>query len=57
MDVIIYPTETGVAVITPSLNCGLTIEQIAQKDVPGEIYEIVDHTTLPDSPQELWKWL
>lgn len=32
---IIYPTpDGGVAVIVPAPDCGLTIEQIAAKDVP-----------------------
>lgn len=40
---IIYPTdEGGVAIIVPA-DCGLTIEQIAAKDVPaGKPYKIVD---------------
>lgn len=46
---IIYPTdEGGVAVIIPAPECGLTIEQIAAKDVPtGKPYKIVDVTDIP----------
>ena len=46
---IIYPTDDGgVAVIVPAPNCGLTIEQIAEKDVPaGKEYQIVDVTDVP----------
>jgi hypothetical protein len=46
---IIYPTDDGgVAVIVPALNCGLTIEQIAEKDVPtGKEYQIVDVADIP----------
>jgi hypothetical protein len=46
---IIYPTDDGkVAVIVPSPNCGLTIEQIAEKDVPtGKEYQIVDVADIP----------
>jgi hypothetical protein len=46
---IIYQTEDGgVAVIVPSAECGLTIEQIAQKDVPaGKAYKIVDVADIP----------
>ena len=46
---IIYPTDDGgVAVIVPDPNCGLTIEQIAEKDVPtGVAYQIVDVTDVP----------
>jgi hypothetical protein len=60
---IIYPTDNGgVAVIIPAPECGLTIEEIAAKDVPmyvtrganGEIgasiqrpYKIVDAADIP----------
>lgn len=46
---IIYPTdEGGVAVIIPAPECGLTIEQIAAKDVPvGKPYKIVDVSEIP----------
>ena len=46
---IIYPTdEGGVAVIVPAPECGLTIEQIAAKDVPqGTPYQIVDVADIP----------
>ena len=45
---IIYPTDDGgVAIIIPS-ECGLTIEQIAAKDVPvGKPYKIVDASEIP----------
>lgn len=45
---IIYPTDDGgVAVIVPA-DCGLTIEQIAAKDVPaGKHYKIVDVADIP----------
>ena len=45
---IIYPTDNGgVAIIIPS-DCGLTIEQIAVKDVPtGKPYKIVDVSDIP----------
>jgi hypothetical protein len=46
---IIYPTDDGgVAVIIPAAECGLTIEEIAVKDVPeGEPYKIVDVSDIP----------
>lgn len=46
---IIYPTDDGgVAVIIPAPDCGLTIEQIAAKDVPqGKPYKIVDVSDIP----------
>jgi hypothetical protein len=44
---IIYPTEDGVAIIVPA-DCGLTIEEIAAKDVPaGKPYKIVDVEDIP----------
>ncbi len=44
---IIYPTDEGVAVIVPA-DCGLTIEEIAAKDVPaGKPYQIVDVSEIP----------
>ena len=45
---IIYPSEDGgVCIIVPA-DCGLTIEQIAQKDVPaGKAYKIVDANDIP----------
>ena len=45
---IIYPNdEGGVAIIVPA-DCGLTIEQIAAKDVPtGKPYKIVDVADIP----------
>jgi hypothetical protein len=46
---IIYPTDDGgVAVIIPATECGLTIEEIAAKDVPvGKPYKIVDVVDIP----------
>lgn len=47
--VIIYPTdEGGVAVLIPAPQSGLTIEQVAAKDVPaGKPYKIIDADSLP----------
>jgi hypothetical protein len=45
---IIYPTDDGgVAILIPA-DCGLTIEEIAVKDVPkGKPYKIVDVVDIP----------
>lgn len=45
---VIYPTDNGgVAVIIPA-DCGLTIEEIAAKDVPeGKPFKIVDVADIP----------
>jgi hypothetical protein len=46
---IIYPTpEGGVAIIIPAPECGLTIEEIAAKDVPAGVpFKIVDASDIP----------
>jgi len=46
---IIFPNdEGGVSVIVPAPECGLTIEEIAAKDVPtGKPYLIVDAADIP----------
>jgi hypothetical protein len=48
---IIYPTDDGgVVILIPAPECGLTIEEIAAKDVPsGKPYKIVD---VADSPSD-----
>ena len=54
---IIYQNDTGgVAVLTPA-DCGLTIEQIAAKDVPtGKAYKIVDVSEIPTDRQWRNEW-
>ena len=57
---IIYPTDDGgVAVVVPAPNSGLTIEQIAAKDVPaGKPFEIVDVADIPSDRtfRGAWTW-
>ena len=56
---IIYPTDDGgVAILVPA-ECGLTIEQIASKDVPaGKPYKIVDVADIPTERlfRNAWSW-
>lgn len=54
---VIYPTaDGGVAVIIPA-SCGLTIEQIAQKDVPAGIpYLIVNVSDIPSDRTQRQAW-
>ena len=54
---IIYQNDTGgVAVIIPA-DCGLTIEEIAAKDVPtGNPYKIVDVSEIPTDRQWRNEW-
>ena len=46
---IIYLTDdSGVAIIIPAPGCGLTVEEIAAKDVPvGVQYKVVDVSEIP----------
>jgi len=49
MKLIIYPNDNGgICILTPAPECGLSIEQIAAKDVPaGKPYKIVDAADIP----------
>ena len=57
---IIFPNdEGGVSVIVPAPECGLTIEEIAAKDVPaGKPYKIVDVSEIPSDRtfRSAWSW-
>lgn len=56
---IIYPTDEGVAIIVPAPECGLTIEEIAAKDVPaGKPFQIVDVSEVPSDRtfRGAWTW-
>jgi hypothetical protein len=62
MQVIVFENDIGgVSVMTPILDSGLTIEQIAEKDIPllnGEsrLYLIIDDSELPDRIyRDRWK--
>ena len=54
---IIYQIDDGgVAVLAPA-DCGLTIEQIAAKDVPtGKAYKIVDVSEIPTDREWRDSW-
>ncbi len=59
MKIIYKTTEGGVAVIVPTPNCGLTVEQIAAKDVPtGKEYHIVEDSEVPTDRtfRDAWTW-
>ena len=55
---IIYPNdEGGVSIIVPSDSCGLTVEEIAAKDVPtGKAYQIVDVADVPSDRSFRTAW-
>ena len=50
--------EGGISIIVPA-DCGLTIEEIAAKDVPtGKAYNIVDVSEIPTDREfrSAWTW-
>jgi hypothetical protein len=57
---IIYPTDNGgVAVIIPAPSSGLSIQQIAEKDVPaGKPYKIVNVGDIPSDRtfRDAWEY-
>lgn len=55
---IIYQNDNGgVSIIIPAPDCGLTIEQIALKDVPtGKPFKIVDVTDIPSDRSQRDSW-
>lgn len=57
---IIYQNdEGGLSIIIPAPECGLTIEEIAAKDVPeGKEYKIVDVSEIPEDRtfRNAWEW-
>lgn len=54
--VILYKEANGViAIINPSPNCGLPIEEIARKDTPeGVAYKIINRSELPSDLSAKW---
>lgn len=55
---IIYPNDDGgVSIIVPAPNCGLSIDEIAKKDVPaGKPYKIVDVADIPNDREFRNAW-
>lgn len=55
---IIFEQNGVCKVMTPFTNCGLTIEEVAQKDVPnGCSYEIVDDSFIPSDRTFRGAWV
>lgn len=56
---IIYTNDDGsVSVIVPAPECGLTVEQIALKDVPfGKPFKIIDIADLPADRTQRNAWI
>ena len=56
---IIYKNDDGTISIVVPADCGLTIEEIAAKDVPeGKEYHIVDVSEIPTDRtfRNAWTW-
>ena len=57
---IVYQNDDGgISIIVPAEECGLTIEEIAAKDVPtGKAYNIVDVSDIPEDRtfRGAWTW-
>jgi hypothetical protein len=56
---IIYPRNGGVAIIVPAAGSGLTLEQIATKDVPPNTpYKIVHVNDIPSDRtfRDAWEY-
>lgn len=57
---IIYQTENrGLAIIVPAPECGLTVEEIAAKDVPdGVPFKIINTEDVPSDRtfRDAWEW-
>jgi hypothetical protein len=49
MKLIIYPNDNGgICILTPAPECGLSLQEIAQKDVPPNTpYKIIDAADVP----------
>ena len=56
---IVYTADDGTLAIIIPADCGLTIEEIAAKDVPsGKEYHIVDKSEIPSDRtfRNAWTW-
>lgn len=56
---VIFPTQDGkVALISPAIDCGLTIDEVAKKDVPkGAPYLIIHEDDVPTDQEERDEWV
>lgn len=57
MRIILKNTDGTVSVLYPVLDCGLTIEQIAEKDSHGTPYEIVEDSEIPADQEFRNAWI
>lgn len=58
---IIFPNDDGgVTIVVPAPNCGLSIEEIAAKDVPaGKPFKIIDASDVPSDRtfRDAWEYV
>lgn len=55
--IIFQNDEGGVSIMTPFTGSGLTVEEIAQKDVPdGKAYRVVDESEIPEDRSTRDSW-
>lgn len=53
---IVYQSDSGVAILSPCIDCGLTVLEIGNKDVPvGVPFWIMDVGAFSDIPVESWE--
>lgn len=56
--IIFINEDGGVSIIIPALDCGLSVEEIAAKDVPtGTPYKIVDASDIPSDRADRDAWV
>jgi hypothetical protein len=52
MKLIIYPNDTGgIGILTPAPECGLSLQEIAQKDVPPIVVYGPEQSVVSSSPR------
>jgi hypothetical protein len=58
MKLIIYPNDNGgICILTPAPECGLSLQEIAAKDVPsGKPWKIVDAADIPTTREFRNAW-
>ena len=56
---VIYPSDNGgVIILFPVKDCGLTVEQVALKDVPyGKPFKIINVSDLPSDISQSAAWV
>jgi hypothetical protein len=54
---ILFPKDSGICILTPVESCGLSVAEIANKDVPSGVpYLIVDESDIPQDREFRDAW-